>query len=148
MNLKDITPIKITPVDQLSAWEATSKRVRYCVVKIIQQDVDGLFCGAILKNAFPDILVFLTNYGHANMKRAADIIKFNVNRSSKRGIIVVSDLALNSDLDINTIEEAAIQSKSKGWDLVWLDHHSWQESIRRRTESIATLQCLYHRDGI
>ena len=104
-----------------------------------EQDVDGLFCGAILKNAFPDTLVFLTNYGHANMKRAADVIKFNVNRSSKSGIIVVSDLALNSDLDINTIEEAAIQSKSKGWDLVWLDHHSWQESIRRRTESIATL---------
>lgn len=90
-----------------------------------EQDVDGLFCGAILKNAFPDTLVFLTNYGHANMKRAADVIKFNVNRSSKSGIIVVSDLALNSDLDINPIEEAAIQSKSKGWDFVWLDHHSW-----------------------
>jgi uncharacterized protein len=104
-----------------------------------EQDVDGLFCGAILKNAFPDTLVFLTNYGHANMKRAADVIKFNVNRSSKSGIIVVSDLALNSDQDINPIEEVAIQSKSKGWDLVWLDHHSWQESIRRRIESIATL---------
>src|SRR6185437_8179800 len=104
-----------------------------------EQDVDGLFCGAILKNAFPDTLVFLTNYGHANMKRAADVIKFNVNRSSKSGTIVVSDLALNSDLDINPIEEAAIQSKSKGWDFVWLDHHSWQESIRRRIESIATL---------
>ena len=25
-----------------------------------EQDVDGLFCGAILKNAFPDTLVFLT----------------------------------------------------------------------------------------
>jgi hypothetical protein len=49
------------------------------------------------------------------MKRVADIIKFNVNRSSKSGIIVVSDLALNSNLDINPIEEAAIQSKSKGW---------------------------------
>jgi len=104
-----------------------------------EQDVDGLFCGAILKNAFPDTLVFLTNYGHANMKRVSDVIKFNVNRSSKSGIIVVSDLALNSDQDINTIEEAAIQSKSKGWDLVWLDHHSWQESIRRRMESIANL---------
>ena len=88
-----------------------------------EQDVDGLFCGAILKNAFPDTLVFLTNYGHANMKRAADVIKFNVNRSSKSGIIVVSDLALNSDLDIHPIEEVAIQSKSKGWDFVWLDHH-------------------------
>lgn len=104
-----------------------------------EQDVDGLFCGAILKNAFPDTLVFLTNYGHANMKRAADIIKFNINRSSKSGTIVLSDLALNSDQDIEPIAEAANQSKGKGWDLVWLDHHSWQESIRSRIELIANL---------
>ena len=34
-NLKDIMPINITPVDQLSARDATRKRVRYCDVKII-----------------------------------------------------------------------------------------------------------------
>jgi oligoribonuclease NrnB/cAMP/cGMP phosphodiesterase (DHH superfamily) len=39
------------------------------------QDVDGLFCGAILKNAFPDTFIFLTNYGYENMLRVADIIK-------------------------------------------------------------------------
>ena len=50
-----------------------------------EQDVDGLFCGAILKNAFPDTLVFLKNHGHENMKKLADVIKFNVNRSSKNG---------------------------------------------------------------
>ena len=45
-----------------------------------EQDVDGLFCGAILKNAFPDTFIFLTNYGLENMKRTADVIKFNVRR--------------------------------------------------------------------
>jgi oligoribonuclease NrnB/cAMP/cGMP phosphodiesterase (DHH superfamily) len=104
-----------------------------------EQDVDGLFCGAILKNAFPDTLVFLTNYGYENMKRTADIIKSNVNSSSKSGTIVVSDLALNNDLDIKPIEEAAIQAKSNGWNLVWLDHHSWREEIRIRVESFLTL---------
>jgi uncharacterized protein len=105
-----------------------------------EQDVDGLFCGAILKNAFPDTFIFLTNYGRENMKRIADVIKFNVCRSSKSGTIVVSDLALNNNLeDIKPIEEAANQSKRNGWDLVWLDHHSWQEEVRRRVESFATL---------
>jgi oligoribonuclease NrnB/cAMP/cGMP phosphodiesterase (DHH superfamily) len=104
-----------------------------------EQDVDGLFCGAILKNAFPDTLIFLTNYGRENMKRTADVIKFNVNRSSKGGTIVVSDLSLNNNLDIKPIEEAATQSKRNGWDLVWLDHHSWQGEIRSRVESFATL---------
>lgn len=104
-----------------------------------EQDVDGLFCGAILKNAFPDTMVFLTNYGHENMKRTADVMKSNVNSSSKSGTIVVSDLALNNDLDIKQIEEAAIQVKSNGWNLVWLDHHSWREEIRIRVESFLTL---------
>ena len=104
-----------------------------------EQDVDGLFCGAILKNAFPDTLVFLTNYGHENMKRIADVMKSNVNSSRKSGTIVVSDLALNNDLDIKQIEEAAIQVKSNGWNLVWLDHHSWREEIRIKVESFLTL---------
>src|ERR687884_2156129 len=92
-----------------------------------EQDVDGLFCGAILKNACPDTLVFLTNYGSENIKKIADVIKFNVSRSSKSGTIVISDLALNSNNnlveDIKSIEEAANQSKRNGWNLVWLDHH-------------------------
>jgi oligoribonuclease NrnB/cAMP/cGMP phosphodiesterase (DHH superfamily) len=106
-----------------------------------EQDVDGLFCGAILKNAFPDTLVFLTNYGHENIKRIADVIRFNVNRSSKSGTIVISDLALNNNNleDVKSIEEAANQSKRKGWNLVWLDHHCWQGEIRRRVQSFATL---------
>ena len=108
-----------------------------------EQDVDGLFCGAILKNAFPDTLVFLTNYGPENIKRIADVIKFNVSRSSKSGTIVISDLALNNNNnlveDIKSIEEAANQSKRNGWNLVWLDHHSWQEEIKRKVVSFATL---------
>jgi oligoribonuclease NrnB/cAMP/cGMP phosphodiesterase (DHH superfamily) len=73
------------------------------------------------------------------MKKVAEVIKYNVNRSSKSGTIVVSDLALNNDLDVKPIEEAANESKSKGWNLVWLDHHSWPKQIRTRTESIANL---------
>jgi oligoribonuclease NrnB/cAMP/cGMP phosphodiesterase (DHH superfamily) len=89
------------------------------------KDVDGLFCGAILKNAFQDTLVFLTNYGYGNVERAADIINFNVSRSSKSGIIVFSDLTVNSDEDVEPTEEAAIRLKSRGRTLVWLDHHTW-----------------------
>jgi uncharacterized protein len=106
-----------------------------------EQDIDGLFCGAILKNAFPDTFVFLTNYGSENIIKIADVIRFNVNRSSKSGTIVISDLALNNNNleDIKSIEEAATQSKRKGWNIVWLDHHSWQEEVRRRVQSFATL---------
>jgi len=82
-----------------------------------EQDVDGLFCGAILKNAFPDTFIFLANYGSENMKRIADVVKLNVSRSSKSGTIVISDLALNNNnlQDIKLIEEAANQSE------IWME---------------------------
>lgn len=104
-----------------------------------EQDVDGLFCGAILKNAFPKTLVFLTNYGHENMNRIAKMIKFNVSRSNRNGTIVVSDMTVNNDLDLKLMEEAAIESKSYGWDFIWLDHHVWNEEIKRKVELFATL---------
>ena len=57
-----------------------------------EQDVDGLFCGAILKNALRNTLVFLTNHGHQNMKKVADVLEINVTRSQKPGVIIFSDL--------------------------------------------------------
>ena len=104
-----------------------------------EQDIDGLFCGAILKNAFPDTLVFLTNYGHDNIKRASDIIKFNIRRSTKTGLVVITDLAIDNDIDVKTIEEAADLSKTYGWEFVWLDHHNWEKEIKQKLEPLVTL---------
>ncbi|MDP8942191.1 MAG: DHH family phosphoesterase [Thermoproteota archaeon] len=104
-----------------------------------EQDVDGLFSGAILKNAFPDTLVFLTNYGQKNMERAANIIKSNVARSSKNGTIVITDLGIDDAEDIKPIEDAAIDARNYGWDFIWLDHHVWSEEIKRRAQSFASL---------
>jgi oligoribonuclease NrnB/cAMP/cGMP phosphodiesterase (DHH superfamily) len=106
-----------------------------------EQDVDGLFCGTILKNSFPDTLVFLTNYGQENMKRVSEIIKFNISRSTKPGTVVVSDLGIDNKSDLEPIEEAIYQSKNYGWDFVWLDHHSWDKEIKLKVESFVTLIC-------
>ncbi|MGN6630020.1 MAG: hypothetical protein ACTHKJ_09145 [Candidatus Nitrosocosmicus sp.] len=57
-----------------------------------QQDVDGLFCGSILKNTFSDTFVYLTNYGYNNTLKMSKIIEDNVSRSKKKCVIVVSDL--------------------------------------------------------
>ncbi len=104
-----------------------------------EQDVDGLFSSAILKNAFPETLVFLTNYGHKNMQRAATIIKFNVSRSRKNGTIVITDLGVDDTEDIKPIEDAAVDARNYGWDFVWLDHHVWSEEIKNRAQSFASL---------
>ncbi len=105
-----------------------------------QQDIDGLFCGAILKNAFPDTFVHLTNYGYNNMLQATKIIQDTISKSRKKGIIIVTDLYIDSPEEVSLIEDAALKSKEAGWRFVWLDHHSWNESIKERVESFAILK--------
>jgi oligoribonuclease NrnB/cAMP/cGMP phosphodiesterase (DHH superfamily) len=102
-----------------------------------EQDVDGLFSAAILKNTFPDTLVFLTNYGHKNMQRAATIIKSNVARSSKKGTIIISDLGIDGAQHIDLMKDAAIEARNYGWDFVWIDHHVWSEEIKKKVGSFS-----------
>jgi uncharacterized protein len=104
-----------------------------------QQDVDGLFCGAILKNAFPDTLVHLTNYGYDNMVQVSKTIENVVSKSKKRGVIIISDLSVDDVGDIEPIEAAAGKAKESGWYFLWIDHHFWNENIRKKVESFATL---------
>ena len=68
-----------------------------------EQDVDGLFCGAILKNAFRNTLVFLTNHRYRNMKKAADLLERNVAQSRRPGTVVISDLSLNSKAEAEVL---------------------------------------------
>jgi uncharacterized protein len=104
-----------------------------------EQDVDGLFCAAILKNTFRNTLVFLTNHGHQNMKRVADVLATNVTRSKKSGTIIFSDLSIYSLEDVDTIEKSSYKAKEYGWNIVWLDHHYWNEEIKKRVQSFSKL---------
>jgi uncharacterized protein len=104
-----------------------------------QQDVDGLFCGAILKNAFPDTLVYLTNYGYNKMLEISKTIENNISRSSKKGTIIISDLSMDNVDEVKPIENAAIKAKESGWKFIWIDHHFWSESMKEKVKSFATL---------
>jgi oligoribonuclease NrnB/cAMP/cGMP phosphodiesterase (DHH superfamily) len=120
--------------------DITISKIKNRVLSIThQQDVDGLFCGAILKNAFPDTLVHLTNYGYSNMVQASKTIENSVSKSKKRGIIIISDLSVDDIKDVEPIEAAAWKAKESGWYFLWIDHHFWNENIRKKVESFATL---------
>jgi oligoribonuclease NrnB/cAMP/cGMP phosphodiesterase (DHH superfamily) len=104
-----------------------------------QQDVDGLFCGAILKNTFRDTLVYLTNYGYNNMLKISKIIEDNISRSKKNGIIIISDLSIDNLDELKPIEHAAIKAKEYGWEFIWIDHHYWNKVIKEKVQTFATL---------
>jgi hypothetical protein len=62
-----------------------------------EQDLYGsFFGGAILKNVFRNTLVILTNHGHQNAKRIAEVLEKNVAKSKKLGTTVFSGLSINS----------------------------------------------------
>jgi oligoribonuclease NrnB/cAMP/cGMP phosphodiesterase (DHH superfamily) len=115
-------------------------KTKYRILSIThQQDVDGLFCGAILKNAFPDTLVYLTNYGYNNMLGISKTIENNVLRSSKKGTVIISDLSIDNLDEVKPIENAAIKAKESGWKFIWIDHHFWSENMKEKVKTFATL---------
>ena len=104
-----------------------------------EQDVDGIFSGAILKNTFRNTLVLLTNHGYKNMKRAADILERNVAQSKRSGMVVFSDLSLNNTAEAQVIGRECSNAKQCGWEIVWLDHHCWNKEIIEMVQSFAKL---------
>ncbi len=104
-----------------------------------QQDIDGLFCGAILKNAFPDTFVYLTNYGLENILKIAKTIETNIIKSKKQGTIIISDLSIDNEEEASVIKTAGTMAKNKGWNLIWIDHHIWRPEIKDLIQSFASV---------
>jgi uncharacterized protein len=104
-----------------------------------QQDIDGLFCGAILKNAFPDTLVYLTNYGHRNILNIANTIETNIIKSKKQGTVIISDLSVNNKEEAYIIKAVGIKARERSWNLIWIDHHPWRPEVKDVIQSFATV---------
>jgi uncharacterized protein len=104
-----------------------------------QQDIDGLFCGAILKNAFPDTFVYLTNYGYRNIISIANTIDTNTIKSKKQGTIIISDLSVDNREEASVIKTAGTEARNRGWNFIWIDHHTWKPEIKDLIQSFSTL---------
>ncbi|HKR73269.1 MAG TPA: DHHA1 domain-containing protein, partial [Candidatus Nitrosocosmicus sp.] len=111
-----------------------------------QQDIDGLFCGAILKNAFPDTLVYLTNYGYRNILNIANTIETNITKSKKQGTIIISDLSVDNTEEASIIKSAGIKATARGWNFFWIDHHAWRPEVKDMIKSFATVVLSEEKD--
>ena len=104
-----------------------------------QQDIDGLFCGAILKNAFPDTFAYLTNYGYRNIISIANTIETNIIKSKKQGTIITSDLSVDNEEEASVIKSAGTKARNRGWNFIWIDHHAWRPEIKNLIQSFSTV---------
>ena len=110
-----------------------------------EQDVDGLFSAAILRIAYPQCEVKLTNNGLEKMIAVADTIKSRVQQGV--GTIVIADVGVNEESYLSVFEALRF-SKEKGWTNIWLDHHVWPDSPRQEIEKVCELVLDTEKDGI
>jgi oligoribonuclease NrnB/cAMP/cGMP phosphodiesterase (DHH superfamily) len=109
-----------------------------------EQDVDGIFSAAILKIAFPQCEVILTNYGLEKMTDVAETIKSRVPLGA--GTVIVADVGVNEE-SYMPVFEALQYSKEKRWNNIWLDHHIWLERPRQEIEKVCELVLFTEKDG-
>jgi oligoribonuclease NrnB/cAMP/cGMP phosphodiesterase (DHH superfamily) len=108
-----------------------------------EQDVDGLFSAAVLRMAYPDSQVILTNYGFQNMLAVKkEILSFT--QSFDSGTIIISDIGVNHESYI-PIYEALSASKQRGFSNIWIDHHVWPEGLEEKISSVCEF-VLYSED--
>ena len=93
-----------------------------------ESDLDGLFSAAIILIRYPQARIVFLNYGVESFMKMRGFIESATRSSKEQGIIIVSDLGLNSDTSlIDTCRETFSMAKKNNWNIVWIDHHPWPE---------------------
>ncbi len=105
-----------------------------------ESDLDGLFSAAIGLIRYPQARLVFLNYGAESLIKMRGFIESATRSSQETGMIVITDLGLNSDpILINTCKETFAIAKKKNWNVVWIDHHPWPENAIQGIEPYVEL---------
>jgi oligoribonuclease NrnB/cAMP/cGMP phosphodiesterase (DHH superfamily) len=110
-----------------------------------EQDVDGIFSAAIIRLAFPDCEIILTNYGLENMLFVADKIRSAVSHDG--GTIIMADIGANEESYAPLLETLQL-AKASGWSNIWLDHHIWPQGPRLELGEVCEMVLFRETDGV
>ncbi len=105
-----------------------------------ESDLDGLFSAAIGLIRYPQARLVFLNYGAESFIKMRGFIESATRSSQEGGVIVITDLGLNSDPSlIDTCKETFAIAKKKNWNVVWIDHHPWPENAIQGIEPYVEL---------
>jgi len=105
-----------------------------------ESDLDGLFSAAIGLIRYPQARLVFLNYGSESFIKMRGFIESATRSSQERGIIIITDLGLNSDQSlIDACKENFAIAKKKNWNVVWIDHHPWPENAIQGMEPYVEL---------
>jgi uncharacterized protein len=105
-----------------------------------ESDLDGLLSAAIVLIRYPQARIVFLNYGAESFMKMRGFIESATHSSKEQGIIIISDLGLNSDASlIDTCKETFLVAKKNNWNIVWIDHHPWPQVAIEGIEPLADL---------
>ena len=105
-----------------------------------ESDLDGLFSAAIGLIRYPQSRLVFLNYGAESFIRMRGFIESATRSSQETGMIVITDLGLNSDpILIDSCKETFAIAKKKNWNVLWIDHHPWPENAIQAIEPYVEL---------
>lgn len=110
-----------------------------------EQDVDGIFSAAIVKLAYPNCKVILTNYGLDKMNAMAETIRLTA--AEGPGTIIISDIGVNEE-SYTPVLHAIEFAMERGSKCIWIDHHIWPEGPRNLIGSFCELVLFPGQDGV
>ena len=106
-----------------------------------ESDMDGLFSAAIGLLRYPQARTVFLGYGKESFETMGHFANtFSASFPSSEKRIIICDLGLNEDQSlIDLCKGFFSKSKDAGCDIVWLDHHYWNEQIKKRVQSFSKL---------
>jgi oligoribonuclease NrnB/cAMP/cGMP phosphodiesterase (DHH superfamily) len=103
-----------------------------------ESDLDGIFSAAIASIKFPEADISFYNYGRSNFEKMFEHIKLNVKKEKSNGMIIISDLGINPEVEDLSIS-AIRKFNQMGWKVIWVDHHPWSKKVKRSLVPLATV---------
>ncbi|MGD1837193.1 MAG: DHH family phosphoesterase [Nitrososphaeraceae archaeon] len=101
-----------------------------------ESDLDGIYSAAIGLIRFPQARTFFMGYSKEDfIKMSSQIVLDNTN---EKKLFIISDLGLNSSL-LDILKSTFKEIKKKNGEVIWLDHHPWEQEKKEELSQIITL---------
>jgi oligoribonuclease NrnB/cAMP/cGMP phosphodiesterase (DHH superfamily) len=68
----------------------------------------------------------------------ANTIEANIIKSNRQGTII-RDLSADNAEEASVIKTAGTKARTRGWNFIWIDHHTWRPGIKDLIHSFATV---------
>ena len=101
-----------------------------------ESDLDGIYSAAIGLIRFPQARTFFMGYSKEDFIKITS--QMVLNETNEKEVFIISDLGFNTSL-LDILKETFKEIKKKNGEVIWIDHHPWDQEIKKELSQIITL---------